>query len=117
MNNKMMAIDEMMMVNNIMKLEDYLVDLWTELIFFARFDDYLNFRLEKIKNPNYSYKDVPVFNEYADGLKNKISHTTLMFEPTSNVIDYVLDKSLDRFIDIQLKEYVDTMKLKLDFNF
>ena len=50
MKNKQMAIEEMLMVNNIMNLEEYVYELWTELILFAHFDDYLNFRLEKIKN-------------------------------------------------------------------
>ena len=119
MKNKQMAIEEMLMVSNIMKLEEYVYELWTELILFAHFDDYLNFRLEKIKNPNYSYKDVPVFNKYADGLKNKLSDFVVTFdsyfiEKSTIVIDYVLNKTLERFIDGEIHNYIEVMKLKLE---
>lgn len=119
MKNKQMAVEEMLMVNNIMKLEDYVVELWTEVILDAYFDDYLNFRLEKIKNPNYSYKDVPVFNDHAEAIKNKLSEFAVTFdsyfiEHSTTVIDYVLNKSLERFIDGEINNYIEVMKLKLE---
>lgn len=118
MKNKQIAVEEMLMVNNVMKLEDYVFELWTEVILDAYFDDYLNFRLEKIKNPNYSYKDVPVFNDHAEAIKNKLSDFAVTFdsyfiEKSTTVIDYVLNKSFDRFIDEQINSYIEVMKLKL----
>lgn len=119
MKNKQIAVEEMLMVNNVMKLEKYVYELWTEVILDAYFDDYLNFRLEKIKNPNYSYKDVPVFNDHADAIKNKLLDFAVTFdsyfiEKSTTVIDYVLNKSLERFIDEQIHNYIEVMKLKLE---
>ena len=119
MKNKQIAVEEMLMVNNVMKLEDYVFELWTEVILDAYFDDYLNFRLEKIKNPNYSYKDVPVFNDHAEAIKNKLSDFAVTFdsyfiEKSTIVIDYVLNKTLERFIDGEINNYIEGMKLKLD---
>lgn len=118
MKNKQMAVEEMLMVNNVMKLEEYVFDLWCSGVD-ADLDDYLNFRLEKIKNPNYSYKDVPVFNEYADGIKNALSDFAVTFdsyfiEKSTTVIDYVLNKSLERFIDGEINNYIEVMKSKLE---
>lgn len=118
MKNKQIAVEEMLMVNTIMKLEDYVFELWADVILDAYFDDYLNFRLEKIKNPNYSYKDVPVFNDHADVIKNKLLDFAVTFdlyfiEKSTTVIDYVLNKSFDRFIDEQINSYIEAMKLKL----
>lgn len=118
MKNKQIAVEEMLMVNTLMKLEDYVFELWTEVILDAYFDDYLNFRLEKIKNPNYSYKDVPVFNDHADAIKNKLLDFAVTFdlyfiEKSTTVIEYVLNKSFDRFIDEQINSYIEAMKLKL----
>lgn len=118
MKNKQIAVEEMLMVNNVMKLEDYVFELWTEVILDAYFDDYLNFRLEKIKNPNYSYKDVPVFNDHAEAIKNKLLDFAVTFdsyfiEKSTTVIDYVLNKSLERFIDGEINNYIEVMKLKL----
>lgn len=119
MKNKQIAVEEMLMVNNVMKLEKYVYELWTEVILDAYFDDYLNFRLEKIKNPNYSYKDVPVFNDHADAIKNKLLDFAVTFdsyfiEKSTTVIEYVLNKSLERFIDEQIHNYIEVMKLKLE---
>lgn len=119
MKNKQIAVEEMLMVNNIMKLEEYVGTLWADVILDAYFDDYLNFRLEKIKNPNYSYKDVPVFNDHADAIKNKLSDFAITFdswfvEKSTVVIDYVLNKTLERFIDGEIHNYIEVMKLKLD---
>jgi hypothetical protein len=119
MKNKQIAVEEMLMVNNIMKLEEYVGTLWVDAILDAYFDDYLNFRLEKIKNPNYSYKDVPVFNDHAEAIKNKLSDFAITFdswfvEKSTVVIDYVLNKTLERFIDEQINSYIEVMKLKLD---
>jgi hypothetical protein len=118
MKNKQIAVEEMLMVNNIMKLEEYVGTLWVDVILDAYFDDYLNFRLEKIKNPNYSYKDVPVFNDHAEAIKNKLSDFAITFdswfvEKSTVVIDYVLNKTLERFIDEQINSYIEVMKLKL----
>ena len=119
MKNKQIAVEEMLMVNNIMKLEEYVGTLWVDVILDAYFDDYLNFRLEKIKNPNYSYKDVPVFNDHAEAIKNKLSDFAITFdswfvEKSTVVIDYVLNKTLERFIDEQINSYIEVMKLKLE---
>ena len=119
MKNKQIAVEEMLMVNNIMKLEEYVGTLWADVILDAYFDDYLNFRLEKIKNPNYSYKDVPVFNDHAEAIKNKLSDFAITFdswfvEKSTVVIDYVLNKTLERFIDEQINSYIEVMKLKLE---
>ena len=119
MKNKQIAVEEMLMVNNVMKLENYVFELWTEVILDAYFDDYLNFRLEKIKNPNYSYKDVPVFNDHAEAIKNKLSDFAVTFdlyfiEKSTVVIDYVLNKTLERFIDGEINSYIEAMKLKLE---
>ena len=119
MKNKQIAVEEMLMVNNIMRLEEYVGTLWVDVILDAYFDDYLNFRLEKIKNPNYSYKDVPVFNDHAEAIKNKLSDFAITFdswfvEKSTVVIDYVLNKTLERFIDEQINSYIEVMKLKLE---
>jgi hypothetical protein len=119
MKNKQIAVEEMLMVNNIMKLEEYVGTLWADVILDADFDDYLNFRLEKIKNPNYSYKDVPVFNDHAEAIKNKLSDFAITFdswfvEKSTVVIDYVLNKTLERFIDGMIHNYIEVMKLKLE---
>ena len=119
MKNKQIAVEEMLMVNNIMKLEEYVGTLWADVILDAYFDDYLNFRLEKIKNPNYSYKDVPVFNDHAEAIKNKLSDFAITFdswfvEKSTVVIDYVLNKTLERFIDGMIHNYIEVMKLKLE---
>ena len=37
----------------------------------------------------------------------------MSFEPTSDLIEYVLNKSFETFIDGQIHEYIETMKLKL----
>lgn len=117
MKNKQIVIEEMLMVKNIMSLEKYVFDLWCSGVD-ADLDDYLNFRLEKIKNPNYSYKDVPVFNEYADGIKNALSDIAITFdswfiEKSSTIIEYALEKSFDRFVDEQISNYAGAMKIKL----
>lgn len=119
MKNKQIAVEEMLMVNNIMRLEEYVGTLWADVILDAYFDDYLNFRLEKIKNPNYSYKDVPVFNDHAEAIKNKLSDFAITFdswfvEKSTVVIDYVLNKTLERFIDGMIHNYIEVMKLKLE---
>lgn len=117
MKNKQMVIEEMLMVKNIMSLEKYVFDLWCSGVD-ADLDDYLNFRLEKIKNPNYSYKDVPVFNEYADDIKNALSDIAITFdswfiERSGTIIEYALEKSFDRFVDEQISNYAGAMKIKL----
>lgn len=112
-----MIIEEMLMVKNIISLEKYVFDLWCSGVD-ADLDDYLNFRLEKIKNPNYSYKDVPVFNEYADGIKNALSDIAITFdswfiEKSGTIIEYALEKSFDQFVDEQISNYAGAMKIKL----